>query len=164
VIEVDAVVAALDAYGLTKEDFMENMRELQFVLEGDKVLTGTEACLQCCVRCELLLRCRLAAKVVMCISGITTHSFCCVPQHSFRTMVFVTERLPLHRFYRPLRRAGRQGEDSAHQGVQQVGYACDIVLCGGSSSAALLTPIVVFVRSVHLSYVEYCQKRIMSIN
>lgn len=34
------MVAALDAYGLTKEDFMENMRELQFVIEGDKVLTG----------------------------------------------------------------------------------------------------------------------------
>jgi hypothetical protein len=48
VIEVDAVVAALDAYGLTKEDFMENMRELQFVLEGDKVLTGAEAIFVVC--------------------------------------------------------------------------------------------------------------------
>jgi hypothetical protein len=38
--EVGEVVAALDAYGLTKEDFAENMKELQFVLEGDKVLVG----------------------------------------------------------------------------------------------------------------------------
>ena len=30
----------LDAYGLTKEDFMENMKELQMVLEGDKTLSG----------------------------------------------------------------------------------------------------------------------------
>jgi hypothetical protein len=61
---VDAVVAALDAYGLTKEDFMENMRELQFVLEGDKVLTGMDSWLQGGVCCELRLRCRLAVKVV----------------------------------------------------------------------------------------------------
>jgi hypothetical protein len=65
VTEVDAVVAALDAYGLTKEDFMENMRELQFVLEGDKVLTGAEAIFVVCgVRRELRLRCRLAASFV----------------------------------------------------------------------------------------------------
>jgi hypothetical protein len=62
---VDAVVAALDAYGLTKEDFMENMRELQFVLEGDKVLTGTVIIFVVRgVRGELLLRCRLVVKVV----------------------------------------------------------------------------------------------------
>jgi hypothetical protein len=48
---VDAVVAALDAYGLTKEDFMENMRELQFVLEGDKVLTGRNVDAQERCRC-----------------------------------------------------------------------------------------------------------------
>ena len=39
-VEVTAVVEALDAYGLTKEDFSENMRELQMVVEGDKQLIG----------------------------------------------------------------------------------------------------------------------------
>mmetsp|Transcript_18852 Transcript_18852/g.31803 ORF Transcript_18852/g.31803 Transcript_18852/m.31803 type:complete len:196 (-) Transcript_18852:187-774(-) len=32
------VVELLDAYGLTREDFMENMKELQLCLEGDKEL------------------------------------------------------------------------------------------------------------------------------
>jgi hypothetical protein len=41
--EVGEVVAALDAYGLTKEDFAENMKELQFVIEGDKTLVGESA-------------------------------------------------------------------------------------------------------------------------
>lgn len=37
------MVDDLDAYGLTKEDFMENMKELQMVIENDKVLKGKEA-------------------------------------------------------------------------------------------------------------------------
>ena len=46
------MVSDLDAYGLTKEDFMENMKELQMVIEGDKVLIGK--CLQCLVkRCSI---------------------------------------------------------------------------------------------------------------
>ena len=42
-------MSVLDAYGLTKEDFMENMKDLQFVIEGDKdgVLCG-----ECVRECE----------------------------------------------------------------------------------------------------------------
>lgn len=38
--EVQEVIEGLDAYGLTKEDLMENLKELQMVLEGDKALAG----------------------------------------------------------------------------------------------------------------------------
>ena len=37
--DVQEVIESLDAYGLTKEDLMENMKELQLVLEGDKTLS-----------------------------------------------------------------------------------------------------------------------------
>lgn len=40
VAEVQEVIEGLDAYGLTKEDLMENLKELQMVLEGDKALAG----------------------------------------------------------------------------------------------------------------------------
>lgn len=39
-VDVSELVADLDAYGLTKEDFMENMKELQMVIDNDKVLFG----------------------------------------------------------------------------------------------------------------------------
>ena len=38
--EVQEVVEGLDCYGLTKEDLMENLKELQMVLDGDKTLAG----------------------------------------------------------------------------------------------------------------------------
>ena len=31
------VIDMLDAYGLSKEDFMETLKEMQFVVEGDKL-------------------------------------------------------------------------------------------------------------------------------
>eukprot|EP01038_Epipyxis_sp_PR26KG_P010113 gene10113-13591_t len=34
--KIQSVIAMLDSYGLSKDDFMENMKELQFVVEGDK--------------------------------------------------------------------------------------------------------------------------------
>ena len=37
-LSLPQVIESLDAYGLTKEDLMENMKELQLVLEGDKAL------------------------------------------------------------------------------------------------------------------------------
>lgn len=41
--EVQDVIDSLDAYGLTKEDLMENLKELQMVLDGDKTLAGIDS-------------------------------------------------------------------------------------------------------------------------
>lgn len=40
---VSRVIEVLDAYGLSKDDFTETLREMQFTAEGDKLLRGTHA-------------------------------------------------------------------------------------------------------------------------
>ena len=35
---IDAVIACLDHYGLSKDDFMETLKELQIVRDGDPTL------------------------------------------------------------------------------------------------------------------------------
>ena len=38
---VEEVVSVLDAYGCSRDDFMETLRELQFKLQKDSVLFGS---------------------------------------------------------------------------------------------------------------------------
>ncbi len=37
---VSAVIELLDSYGLNRDDFMETLREMQFLVEGDRVFAG----------------------------------------------------------------------------------------------------------------------------
>jgi hypothetical protein len=37
---VTAVIELLDSYGLNRDDFMETLREMQFLVEGDRVFAG----------------------------------------------------------------------------------------------------------------------------
>jgi replication factor C subunit 1 len=53
----EAVIALLDAYGLSKDDFMETMREMQFLVEKDAVLADAYAGIDAQVRNQQQLWC-----------------------------------------------------------------------------------------------------------
>jgi hypothetical protein len=87
--EVAEVVATLDAYGLTRDDFMENMKDLQMVIENDKTLIGkrfraihvhVHVELWQCVLCSYLVGVACCTKLNPCstFNIMQCRSLCCV--------------------------------------------------------------------------------------